>query len=198
MSERPVDEAIFEAVFEAAWVQNQGLQILAWGPPSCFSGGEMRSYLGEIFPTFFAFMTSKSLRQFVFRNSRWILFWWMQKGDRRRWSARKVPVFGLLKRGGRLSTQVIADATSDELAPICEKKVASGSVDFWRDYNTMETQVLRHFPDHHPTLFSGKKIAFMTSKTFGIRQFNGAPKEPFYPVLKECEWRFNNSSPKSS
>jgi transposase-like protein len=30
-----------------------------------------------------------------------------------------------------------------------------------------------------------------------LRRFNGVPREHFYLFLKECEWRFNNSDPKS-
>ncbi len=30
-----------------------------------------------------------------------------------------------------------------------------------------------------------------------MRKFNGAPKEHFHLFLKECEWRFNNSDPKT-
>ncbi|MGP5042370.1 IS1595 family transposase, partial [Psychrobacter celer] len=28
-------------------------------------------------------------------------------------------------------------------------------------------------------------------------KFNGVPKEHFHLYLKECEWRFNHSGPKS-
>jgi transposase len=30
-----------------------------------------------------------------------------------------------------------------------------------------------------------------------MRKFNGVPKTHFELFLKECEWRFNNPSPKS-
>jgi transposase len=30
-----------------------------------------------------------------------------------------------------------------------------------------------------------------------MRKFNGVPKENFWLFLKECEWRFNTSSPKA-
>ena len=30
-----------------------------------------------------------------------------------------------------------------------------------------------------------------------LRKFNGVPKEHFHLYLKECEWRFNHSDPKS-
>lgn len=31
-----------------------------------------------------------------------------------------------------------------------------------------------------------------------MRKFNGIPRDHFYPFLKECEWRFNNSDQKYS
>ena len=29
-----------------------------------------------------------------------------------------------------------------------------------------------------------------------MRKFNGVPKQHFHLLLKECEWRFNEGSPK--
>lgn len=46
-----------------------------------------------------------------------------RKGNRGRGSAGKVPVFGLLKRSGRVYTQIIPDAKSTTLVPIIERKV---------------------------------------------------------------------------
>ena len=43
------------------------------------------------------------------------------KGKRGRGSAGKVPVFGLLKRGGEVYTQIIKGAKSTTLMPIIEK-----------------------------------------------------------------------------
>ena len=48
---------------------------------------------------------------------------------------KKVPVFGLLKRGGKVYTKVIPDASSATLYPIIARKVVPGSVvylDCWR------------------------------------------------------------------
>jgi transposase len=46
-----------------------------------------------------------------------------QKGKRGRGAVGKVPVFGLLKRGGKVYTQVIPNAQSGTLMPIIHKKV---------------------------------------------------------------------------
>ena len=44
----------------------------------------------------------------------------VRKGKRGRGAAGKVPVFGILKRGGRVYTQVIPDAASQTLMPIIQ------------------------------------------------------------------------------
>ena len=51
-----------------------------------------------------------------------------RKGKHGRGSAGKVPVFGLLKRGGRVYTKIIADASSQTLLPIIAHKVIPDSI----------------------------------------------------------------------
>lgn len=128
-----------------------------------------------------------------------------QKGKRGRGAAGKVPVFGLLKRGGKVYTQVITDAKSVTLIPIIRKKVVPDSVvysDCWKAYNAVDTQGFRHFRINHSKLFADKKNHINGIENFWnqakrhLRKFNGVPREHFWLFLKECEWRFNNSDPK--
>ena len=61
----------------------------------------------------------------------------VRKGKRGRGAAGKVAVFGILKRGGKVYTQVILDAKSDTLMPIIRQKIQPDSVvytDHWRAY----------------------------------------------------------------
>jgi transposase len=51
-----------------------------------------------------------------------------RKGKRGRGAARKVPVFGLLKRGGRVYTKIIPNASSNTLLPIIQQKVIPDSI----------------------------------------------------------------------
>ena len=51
-----------------------------------------------------------------------------QKGKRGRGAAGKIPVFGLLKRGGKVYTRVIPDAAGKTLVPIIERKVTPDSI----------------------------------------------------------------------
>ena len=61
-----------------------------------------------------------------------------RKGKRGRGATGKVPVFGLLKRGGRVYTKIIPDARSKTLMPIIKRKVVPDSIvysDSWKGYN---------------------------------------------------------------
>ena len=128
-----------------------------------------------------------------------------RKGNRGRGASGKVPVFGLLKRGGKVYTQVIADAKSATLMPIIRKKIVPDSVvysDCWRAYNSLDTQGFRHFRINHSKIFADKRNHINGIENFWnqakrhLRKFNGVPKEHFWLFLKECEWRFNYSNPK--
>ena len=130
----------------------------------------------------------------------------VRKGKRGRGAAGKVPVFGLLKRGGRVYTQIIPDAKSDTLMPIIERKVIPDSIvysDCWRGYNVLDVSDFKHYRINHSKLFAHKHNHINGIENFWnqakrhMRKFNGVPKEHFGLFLKECEWRFNNSDPRA-
>ena len=50
-----------------------------------------------------------------------------RKGKRGRGAEGKIPVFGILKRGGKVYTKLIPDAASATLIPIIGRKVIPGS-----------------------------------------------------------------------
>ena len=127
-----------------------------------------------------------------------------RKGNRGRGAGGKTPVFGLLKRGGRVYTKIIPDASSTTLYPIIERKVVPDSIvysDCWRGYNVLGVSDFKHFRINHSVLFADKKNHINGIENFWnqakrhMRKFNGVPKEHFGLFLKECEWRFNNSDP---
>ena len=63
-----------------------------------------------------------------------------RKGIRGRGAAGKVAVFGILKRGGRVYAQMIANCGQAELVPIIRRKVSPSSVvfsDSWDGYDTL-------------------------------------------------------------
>ena len=129
-----------------------------------------------------------------------------RKGKRGRGAVGKVPVFGLLKRGGKVYTKIIPDAKSSTLMPIIQKKVKPDSIvytDYWRGYNVLDISEFKHYRINHSKLFAHKHNHINGIENFWnqakrhMRKFNGVPKEHFYYFLKECEWRFNNPSPKA-
>lgn len=128
-----------------------------------------------------------------------------RKGKRGRGAAGKIPVFGLLKRGGKVYTKVIPDAKGDTLVPIIEHKVTPDSIvysDSWRGYNALDVSSFKHYRINHSTLFADAYNHINGIENFWnqakrhMRKFNGVPKEHFRLFLKECEWRFNTPDPK--
>ena len=127
-----------------------------------------------------------------------------RKGKRGRGAAGKVPVFGILKRGGRVYTQIIPDAASRTLMPIIRDKIQPDSIvysDCWRGYNVLDVSEFKHYRINHSKLFANKHNHINGIENFWnqakrhMRKFNGIPAEHFPLFLKECEWRFNNSDP---
>jgi len=128
-----------------------------------------------------------------------------RKGQRGRGAAGKIPVFGILKRGGKVYTKIIPNAASATLYPIIEGKVIPDSIvytDSWRGYNVLDVSEFKHCRINHSELFAEGRNHINGIENFWnqakrhMRKFNGVPKENFVLFLKECEWRFNNSDPK--
>ena len=129
-----------------------------------------------------------------------------RKGKRGRGAAGKVPVFGLLKRGGKVYTKIIADASSQTLMPIIAHKVIPDSIVYsnsWRGYNVLDVSDFKHYRINHSKLFADKQNHINGIENFWsqakrhMRQFNGVPKANFVLFLKECEWRFNDPTPQA-
>ena len=128
-----------------------------------------------------------------------------RKGKRGRGSAGKVPVFGLLKRNGKVYAAIIPDAKTKTLMPIIRERVKPDSIvysDCWRGYNALDVSEFKHYRINHSELFADKHNHINGIENFWnqakrhLRKFNGVPREHFHLFLKECEWRFNNSDPK--
>ncbi len=129
-----------------------------------------------------------------------------RKGKRGRGAAGKVPVFGLLKRGGRVYTRIIPDASRATLMPIIERKIIPDSIvysDCWQAYNVLDVSGFKHYRINHSKLFADEKNHINGIENFWnqakrhMRKFNGVPRQNFGLFLKECEWRFNNPNPKA-
>ena len=85
----------------------------------------------------------------------------------------QVPVFGLLKRGGKVYTQIIQDAKGSTLIPIIQKKVIPDSIvysDCWRGYNTLDVTDFNTIALTIQNCLQIREIILMVLRTFGIRQ----------------------------
>jgi len=128
-----------------------------------------------------------------------------RKGKRGRGAGGKIPVFGLLKRGGKVYTQVIDNAQSNTLMPIIREKVVPDSIvytDSFNAYNALDVSEFKHYRINHSLLFADKQNHINGIENFWnqakrhLRRFNGIDRNHFYLFLKECEWRFNIGSQK--
>jgi len=130
-----------------------------------------------------------------------------RKGKRGRGAAGKVPVFGLLKRGGRVYAVMLPNAKAATLLSIIREKVVPDSVvytDSYDAYNVLDVSEFHHKRINHSKNFveedhnhiNGIENFWSQAKRH-LRRYNGIPKAHFYLFLKECEWRFNNGSPAS-
>jgi transposase len=129
-----------------------------------------------------------------------------RKGKRGRGAAGKIPVFGLLKRGGKVYAKVIPNTRGKTLKVIMEKRIVPDSIvytDTYSSYSVLDVSEFKHYRINHSQLFADKHNHINGIENFWnqakrhMRKFNGVPKEQFPLFLKECEWRFNNPDPKS-
>ena len=128
-----------------------------------------------------------------------------RKGKRGRGAAGKVPVFGLLKRGGKVFAEIIPDAKKQTLFPIIKEKVLPDSIvytDSLPSYDVLDVSEFKHVRINHSKLFAKNHNHINGIENFWnqakrhLRKFNGIPKKNFRLFLKECEWRFNFPSPR--
>lgn len=127
-----------------------------------------------------------------------------RKGKRGRGAACKIPVFGLLKRGGKVYTNIIPNAKATTLMPIMQERITPDSVvytDCLSSYNVLDVSCFKHYRINHSELFADSKNHINGIENFWnqakrhMRKFNGVPTDHFHLYLKECEWRFNNPKP---
>ena len=128
-----------------------------------------------------------------------------RKGKRGRGAAGKIPVFGLLKRGGKVYAKVIPDVKGKTLKAIIDTKIVPDSIvysDALDSYNVLDVSTFKHLRIHHSELFADRKNHINGIENFWnqakrhMRRFNGIPKPHFHLFLKECEWRLNQPNPK--
>ncbi|MDR4459287.1 MAG: IS1595 family transposase [Nitrospirales bacterium] len=128
-----------------------------------------------------------------------------RKGKRGRGAAGKVPVFGILKRGGKVYATPIPNAKSETLLPIITQMIVPDSIvytDTLPSYNALDISSFHHMRVNHSKTFVEHRNHINGIENFWnqakrhLRRFNGVRKETFPLYLKECEWRFNGGTHK--
>ncbi|MDD3238367.1 MAG: IS1595 family transposase [Candidatus Gastranaerophilales bacterium] len=123
------------------------------------------------------------------------------KGKRGRGSENKIPVFGILKRNGKVYTQIIPNSSSETLLDIVQNKIKLDSVvytDSFRAYNKLSISGYKHYRINHSKEFARGKNHINGIESFWgyckmrLAKFYGLKKEEFLLHLKESEFRFNN------
>lgn len=125
------------------------------------------------------------------------------KGKRGRGAGGKISVFGILKRKGKVYTQIVPNVSRKTLQAIISGRVDIDSIihsDGFPGYDGLvDLGYKKHYRVHH----SKGEYATAISHINGIEsfwgyaknrlaQFHGLPRSTFYLHLKECEFRFNN------
>jgi transposase-like protein len=124
------------------------------------------------------------------------------RGKRGRGAAGKTPVFGLLKRNGKIFVTIVPNCSREQLLPVIQGKILEGSTihtDCWRAYDSL---VLNGY-DHYRVRHSHNEFArggchvngvesFWSYAKRRLAKFNGCRGENFALHFKECEFRFNH------
>lgn len=127
----------------------------------------------------------------------------VRKGKRGRGAAGKVPVFGILKRGGKVCTQIIDNTRTDTLMPIIRRTIKPDSIvytDSDRSSNALDISEFKHYRINHSAVFAEGRNHINGIENFWnqakriMRKYNGIPAKQFYWFLKESEFRFHYGS----
>ena len=123
------------------------------------------------------------------------------RGKRGRGAAGKTPVFGLLKRDGKVFVSIVKNCSREELMPIIKGHVLEGSIlhtDGWKAYDGLILNGYTHHRVHHSKneFARGKNHvngieSFWSFAKRRLAKFNGIASHKFNLYLKECEFRFN-------
>ena len=125
--------------------------------------------------------------------------------DRRkrgRGAENKVPVFGILKRNGKVYVQIIKNADKSTLLPIIKqiiKKKSTIYTDKWRSYDGLVFDGYKHYRINHSKSYSDRRGThingienFWSFAKRRLAKFNGVSRKTFLLHLKECEFRYNH------
>jgi transposase len=124
------------------------------------------------------------------------------RGKIGRGAAGKIPVFGMLKRGDKVYTQIVKNCSVRELLPIIQGKADTSAVIYSDGFKTYDGLVNYGYKKHYRVKHSDNEFADGTNHINGIEnfwglckvrlaKFRGVHKHKFYLHIKECEFRYN-------
>jgi transposase len=124
-----------------------------------------------------------------------------RKGNRGRGAAGKIPVFGILERGGKVRVEVVQNVTGETLLDMAITKVKRGSLiytDKFRSYNGLISYGFRHMRIDHGKRFVNGKVyingieGFWSFAKERLMKYHGVNPKKFPLYLKELEFRYNH------
>lgn len=126
----------------------------------------------------------------------------LDRRKRGRGAENKVPVFGILKRDGKVYTQIIKNAEKATLMPIIRliiKQKSTIYTDKWKSYDGLVLDGYKHYRINHSKQYSDRRgnhvngiENFWSFAKRRLAKFNGVSRRTFLLHLKECEFRYNN------
>ena len=128
------------------------------------------------------------------------------RGKRGRGAHGKTIVFGMIKRHGKVYTQIVKSSSAKELLAIVKDKVPKESCIYTDTFRTYDGLVNMGYKKHYrivPIYRDKDEFAKNHNHINGIEnfwglakvrlsKFRGMHKSTFYLHLKECEFRFNH------
>ncbi len=125
------------------------------------------------------------------------------RGKRGRGAGGKTIVFGIFKRGDKVYTEIVPDASKASLVKVIRGHVSIDSIihtDGWRGYNGLvDVGFAKHFRVRHgENEFANDNQHINGIESFWsyakrrLVKFNGVPRSNFLLHLKETEFRFNH------
>ena len=124
------------------------------------------------------------------------------RGIRGRGAKGKIPVFGMLKRGDKVYTQIVKNCSVSELMPIIKGKADTDAVIYSDGFKTYDGLVNYGYKKHYRVKHGENEFADGHKHINGIEnfwglckvrlsKFRGVHKHTFYLHIKECEFRYN-------
>ena len=124
------------------------------------------------------------------------------KGKKGRGAQGKTIVFGMLKRKGKVYTQIVKGCSAKELLPIIEEQADKDSTLYTDGFKTYDGLVDYGYKEHYRVKHCENEFARGHNHINGIEsfwgvckvrlaRFRGLHKHKFHLHLKECEFRYN-------